>query len=154
MAKKARRDFFDKLSPGLPPRAFAVPVLFSVCRDLSGLFERELRHGRADKLIDERAAEDDRTDLRGKMRHDLTGCQRQTDGHTGLRQQARAKVLFHVLVTLAHDAAKRSAEGLAGHSQHDVDHADEADPPEKAPLRSSPVVNENEVTDDGTEHDE
>ena len=33
-------------------------------------------------------------------------------------------------------------------------HADEADPPEKAPLRSSPVVNENEVTDDGTEHDE
>ena len=61
------------------------------------------------------------------MRHDLTGCQRQTDGHTGLRQQARAKVLFHVLVTLAHDAAKRSAEGLAGHSQHDVDHADEAD---------------------------
>ena len=33
-------------------------------------------------------------------------------------------------------------------------HADEADPPEKAPLRSFPVVNENEVTDDGTEHDE
>ena len=33
-------------------------------------------------------------------------------------------------------------------------HADEADPLEKAPLRSSPVVNENEVTDDGTEHDE
>ena len=33
-------------------------------------------------------------------------------------------------------------------------HADEADHPEKAPLRSSPVVNENEVTDDGTEHDE
>lgn len=33
-------------------------------------------------------------------------------------------------------------------------HADEADPPEKAPLLSSPVVNENEVTDDGTEHDE
>ena len=32
-------------------------------------------------------------------------------------------------------------------------HADEADP-RKAPLRSSPVVNENEVTDDGTEHDE
>lgn len=29
-----------------------------------------------------------------------------------------------------------------------------ADEPEKAPLRSSPVVNENEVTDDGTEHDE
>ena len=33
-------------------------------------------------------------------------------------------------------------------------HADEADHPEKAPLRSFPVVNENEVTDDGTEHDE
>lgn len=33
-------------------------------------------------------------------------------------------------------------------------HADEADPLEKAPLRSFPVVNENEVTDDGTEHDE
>lgn len=33
-------------------------------------------------------------------------------------------------------------------------HADEAAPPEKAPLRSFPVVNENEVTDDGTEHDE
>lgn len=33
-------------------------------------------------------------------------------------------------------------------------HADEADPPEKSPLLSSPVVNENEVTDDGTEHDE
>lgn len=33
-------------------------------------------------------------------------------------------------------------------------HADEADPLEKAPLPSSPVVNENEVTDDGTEHDE
>lgn len=29
-----------------------------------------------------------------------------------------------------------------------------ADEPEKAPLLSSPVVNENEVTDDGTEHDE
>lgn len=33
-------------------------------------------------------------------------------------------------------------------------HADEADHPEKSPLLSSPVVNENEVTDDGTEHDE
>ena len=33
-------------------------------------------------------------------------------------------------------------------------HADEADQPEKAPLLTFPVVNENEVTDDGTEHDE
>ena len=33
-------------------------------------------------------------------------------------------------------------------------HADEAAQPENAPLLSGPVVNENEVTDDGTEHDE
>lgn len=33
-------------------------------------------------------------------------------------------------------------------------HADAAAQPENAPLLSGPVVNENEVTDDGTEHDE
>ena len=103
--------------------------------DLSGLFERKLCHGRADQLVDQRAAEDDRADLRGVLRDDLPRGQRQADGHAGLRQQARAEELADVGVAPAHCAADQRADVFADHAQDDVDRADHADSRQNAELQ-------------------
>lgn len=96
----------------------------SILGDLPGLRQGDLGNDRAGQLVDERTRQNDSLNLTAILGQ-LGQCHgRQTDGHTGLRNQGEAQIFLHVGMGMHHPGTEHGAQPLADYAEQHIAHAD------------------------------